>query len=202
MNAVYGIANAGVHRRRTMWGEVTTRLTLPLYVLASTCAGATTGAVLGAVGSLIPPTTRISIATGLALIAVIAGAGGVLGRFTRPLQCDRETPRAWVELGPASWAVRNGLALGFGATTRIGFILWYVVGVGAVLTGNWVTGALVYGAYGLTRGAGAWATILATRRFPSDRVGLFMMTHHRTALYLTSIHLLMLSVAVVVAVGV
>src|SRR3954453_9189332 len=107
MNAVYGIANAGVHRRRTMWGEVTTRLTLPLYVLASSCAGATTGAVLGAVGSLIPPTTRISIATGLTLIAVIAGERVVLGRFTRSLQCNQESPRTWVELVPARWAVRN-----------------------------------------------------------------------------------------------
>jgi hypothetical protein len=201
MNAVYGIANAGVSRGAARWGELTARLTLPLYVLASAGAGVATGAALGAIGGAIPLDGRIAIASGLALAAVAMGVAGVLGRMTTPLQCDRETPREWVDRGPVSWAVRNGVVLGFGATTRIGFVLWYAVGAGALLTGDWVAGALIYGAYGLTRGAGAWVAILATRRYPADRVGLFAMKHHYTALRVTSVHLLMLSIAMLVAVG-
>jgi hypothetical protein len=201
MNAVYGIANAGVSRGTAKWEGVTARLTLPLYVISSAFAGFATGALLGAAGSAIPLNERVAIASGLALMTVVLGVAGAFGRMTRPLQCDRETPRRWIDLGPVRWAVRNGLTLGFGATTRIGFVLWYVVGIGAALTGTWLAGALIYGAYGLTRGAGAWAAILATRRLPADRVGLFMMKHHYTALRVTSLHLLLLSVAVLVAVG-
>jgi hypothetical protein len=132
--------------------------------------------VLGVLGGAIPLDGRVAMASGLALAAVALGVAGVLGRMTKPLQCDRETPREWVDHGPVSWAFKNGLVLGFG-------------------------GALIYGAYGLTRGAGAWAAILATRRFPADQVGLFAMRPHYTALRVTSVHLLMISVAMLVAVG-
>lgn len=75
---------------------------------------------------------------------------------------SRETPQRWVHFGALGWAVRNGLALGYGATSRIGFWSWYAVPLGALLGGDPVAGALVYGGYGLTRGGAAWLLIAAT----------------------------------------
>ena len=70
--------------------------------------------------------------------------------------------------GPLWWAIRNGVTLGFGATSRIGFLLWYVVPIGALLFGSPALGAAIYGTYELVRGAAAPAILLGTWRLKAD----------------------------------
>jgi hypothetical protein len=43
--------------------------------------------------------------------------------------------------------------------TRIGFLIWYAVPLAALLTGSVVLGALVFGFYGLVRGAAPIAVL-------------------------------------------
>lgn len=57
----------------------------------------------------------------------------------------------WVWRGPVLWPLLNGAALGFGATTRLGFWLWYAIPSGAFLMAEPAVGALIWGAYGFTR---------------------------------------------------
>ncbi|HEV3000934.1 MAG TPA: hypothetical protein VGW75_09375 [Solirubrobacteraceae bacterium] len=138
---------------------------MALYVLASTFTGAAAGAARSALGALIPADGRAAAGSLLAIAGVVLGLAGLLGRALRPaLQCDRETPQRWVHEGRVQWAVKNGAALGFGAGTRLGFVLWYAVPAGALLIGNPAAGAAVYGAYGLARAGGAGAIWLAARR--------------------------------------
>jgi hypothetical protein len=63
--------------------------------------------------------------------------------------------------GPLGWATRNGLALGIGATSRIGFWLWYVMPVTALLSASPLAGAAIYGLYGALRAGGVWVLLLA-----------------------------------------
>lgn len=83
------------------------------------------------------------------------GLGSLSGHARRPLQCDRETPKEWVWRGPVVWPLLNGAALGFGATTRLGFWLWYAIPGGAFLMGDPTVGAAIWGAYGFTRTSSA-----------------------------------------------
>jgi hypothetical protein len=73
------------------------------------------------------------------------------GKLRRPWQCDIETPQRWVYQGPLAWPIKNGLSLGFGGFTRLGFALWYVIPLGVALSGWPAYGAAVWGAYGLLR---------------------------------------------------
>jgi len=133
------------------------------YVLAGTVGGAAAGAALAAVGSLIPLQVRVVLATTAALVGVSVGVLELLGRRIRPLQCNRETPRRWMSSGAVGWAVRNGLALGTGASSRLGFILWYVVPTAALLSANVALGAGIFATYGFFRTAAAYAIIRAAR---------------------------------------
>src|SRR4051794_29947450 len=75
------------------------------------------------------------------------------------------------------WAVLNGAALGFGATTRVGFWLWYAIAIGSFASGNPAIGAAAYGAYGLARGAGATAMIYVGRGRTLDELALALLGH-------------------------
>jgi hypothetical protein len=203
MNAVYGIANAGVSRGHVRSRAFSSATVSAVYVIASALGGTVTGMLLGALGNGLPEQVRAAGATALALVALAAGIVGLTGRHLRPpIQCDRETPREWVDRGAMSWAVRNGLALGFGARTRIGFTLWYAIGFGAVLTGSWLGGAIIYGTYGFARGAGAWVAMAAAKRTSADRVGYFVLRQHDTAIEVTTAQMVVLGTAILAAVGV
>lgn len=65
--------------------------------------------------------------------------------------------------GALRWAARNGFALGVGASTRIGFVLWYVVPIAALLSASLPLGAGVFAAYGFFRTTAAYAIIRAAR---------------------------------------
>lgn len=111
--------------------------------------------------------TPVAVLLGSAGIAL--GVSNAAGRLERPYDLrDRETPQSWLEGGVVQWAVRNGVALGLGVTTRIGYWLWYAVPVICLLAGRPLPGALVYGLYGLVRtGVGAPALSLVLSRIGS-----------------------------------
>ena len=133
------------------------------YVLAGTLGGAAAGAGLAALGSLIAEDVRVALATTAALVGVPVGMFELVGRRIRPLQCDRETPRRWMSAGAIGWAARNGLALGTGASSRLGFVLWYVVPTAAFLSANVALGAGIFATYGFCRTAAAYVIIRAAR---------------------------------------
>jgi hypothetical protein len=138
------------------------------YSLSSAVAGLVTGALLGAVGSLLPSGFRWGIGTVFGILAIITGTLELFGRRIKPLEIDCETPRHWLHKGPLAWAIRNGLTLGFGAASRIGFLLWYVVPLGALLSGSLTLGAVIYGTYGLVRGVMAPVLLFGEIRQKAD----------------------------------
>jgi hypothetical protein len=129
------------------------------FSVAAAVAASVAGVILGQLGSYLGFQERAAIASVLSLAGVTLGLGELSGFGIRPLQCDRETPRRWMRRGRTFGASLNGAALGFGATTRIGFWLWYVVPMGAFLVGRPALGAALYGLYGTVRGLSPWIII-------------------------------------------
>ena len=123
------------------------------------------GGLLGAVGTTLPLEVRVACASLLALSAVLIGCFELLGRSISLPQFDRETPQSWLHKGALTWALLNGLSLGVGATSRIGFWTWYAIPLSALLFGNPILGACIYGAYSVTRGTSVWLIIF------SDTIG-------------------------------
>ena len=171
-----------------------------VYPLSSALAGLAAGALLGSAGNLLPLDLRLAAGSVLAVAAAAAGALELFGRRIHPPQFDRETPQRWVHKGPLRWAIRNGLTLGFGATSRIGFLLWYVVPIGALLCGNPVLGAAIYGTYGLVRGVAAPSVLVATMRVKGD-ISEWLVLHREAARIPAAGQMVLTGVAVAVAVG-
>lgn len=172
------------------------------YSLAATFAATAAGALLGALGSSVPQDGRAAAASVVAVLAVAVGTVDLNSRRLPVLQCDRETSQRGMRTGPIRWAMRNGVALGIGATSRVGFWLWYLVPVGALLEGNPVPGGLIFGVYGFVRGWSVWLLALGLLdRVAGGDPALWLLTRYGTARFLTSSHLLLVGVAVVVAVG-
>ncbi len=164
------------------------------------------GGGLGALGSLLPMETRVGVASLLSLATIVLGAAEVMGQVAL-IQCDRETPQRWIHAGALRWAIRNGLVLGWGATTRLGFWSWYVIPIGSLLLGDPIIAALLYGCYGLLRGLAVWAWIGAGR-FIGPQLGLRfddMATHvllsRPVARSISGAYLLLLGAALAVAIG-
>lgn len=144
---MYGIVHS-VSFSRYRWAVALTGL---IYALAGALAGAGTGALLALIGAALP---SIVFAVGAPLLAVAGvgiGLAGAVGERFRPWQCDRETPQRWVREGALRWAVRNGVTLGVGMSSRIGFWLWYAVPLAALASRDPLLGALLYGTYSVTR---------------------------------------------------
>lgn len=117
-----------------------------VLVLSAIAGAALTGALIGLLGAALRPETR-------ALLAVAATSAVLVGAVIRavPWQLDRETDTRW--LGYQDWrtAAYNGLALGLGFTTRIGFWLFYLVPLTAFVVADPVLGALGYAAFAVSR---------------------------------------------------
>ena len=156
-----GIARSDVFRTPDNRSE---GIRLFMYSMAGTVAAALTGAVLGLLGGLIPSGGRAMLAVGAALGVGIVAVVELRGRRVPLLQADRETPYNWLEPGPLSWAVRNGASLGFGARTRLGFWLWYVIPIGSLLSADPLIGAFGYGLYGFVRTASVSGLLRLERR--------------------------------------
>jgi hypothetical protein len=123
------------------------------------------------------------------------------GRRCRLPERDRETPRSWVLLGRRRWAVRNGVALGVGAWSRIGFASWYAVPAGCLLVGSAPFGALLYGLYGLARSVAVLPMMAAIRSHGEIPVGDWLFSRRRLAHKVLGADLLVLAGLVVVVVG-
>lgn len=139
-------------------------LKLAVYVGAGTVAGIAAGVSLGWVGSAIAPEFRAVIVVCLAFMALLISLTELFGHRVRMIQIDRETPYEWLGPGPLLWAARNGAAIGFGAGTRLGFWLWYVVPLGSLLAGSPILGGIAYGLYSLTRTLSAGGIIVMVQR--------------------------------------
>lgn len=172
-----------------------------VYSLSSALAGLAAGAILGTIGSLLSFEFRLAVASLLGVLAILIGVLELSGRRIQVLQCNRETPPQWLDPGPLRWAIKNGLALGFGATSRIGFWLWYAVPIGALLAGAPELGAVVYGTYGFVRGAGVWGILLGHHTASFD-VSDWLFEHTKTAKKLAAGQLIFLGVVVSIVVGV
>lgn len=160
---MFGIATAGGRRGHDNFNW---RIKASIYAVSSLLGGAATGLVLGALGSVVPVDVRIAACAGLAIVLLGVALAHLRVSSSCPMiERDRETAQSWLEFGPAAWAVLNGLALGSGFASRIGFVSWYVVPVSAFLIGDAVAGALVYGLYGAVRGFGAFAWLVWLRRW-------------------------------------
>ena len=171
-----------------------------VYALASAVAGLVAGTVLGTVGSLLSLDIRLAVGSILAVAAIAVGSLELWGRRPQPLQFDCETPQRWVNTGPLRWAIRNGLTLGFGATSRLGFWLWYVIPLGAFLIGNPGAGAAIYGTYSLVRALGAPVILLCSARLETD-ISDRLIAGYDAARVLAAGQLVFLGVATAVVVG-
>ena len=132
------------------------------FLFATTLSGVAVGALLGSLGSVLGPDVRAIVGTLGALVAVLVSVIENSGRRVPLPQRNRETPQPWLESGSVRWALVNGVTLGAGFASRIGFWLWYVVPLGAFLSGNVVIGAVLFGLYGFGRGLSAILLILGT----------------------------------------
>ncbi|MEV0592798.1 hypothetical protein [Nonomuraea cavernae] len=121
-----------------------------VLVLSAIGAAALTGALLGLLGAALEPGMR-------ALLALAAASAVAVGAVSRPVpwQLDRETDTDW--LGYEDWrtAAYNGVALGLGFTTRIGFWLFYLVPLTAFVVADPVLGAAGYAAFAVSRVGGS-----------------------------------------------
>lgn len=124
---------------------------------ASALGGLLAGAALGATGSVIPEPFRLAIGTVAFFALVVVGVVEAQGRRLRLPQRNKETPQRWIHAGPLQWAMRNGFSLGLGFTSRLGFWLWYVIPLVAVVVGDVWLSAVLYATYGATRGLTAVA---------------------------------------------
>lgn len=126
--------------------------------------------ILGFTGGALPENFRRSAAIILGSAAIVLGTLNVAGRFERAYDLrDRETPKRWLDGGVVQWAMLNGLVLGLGVTTRVGYWLWYAVPITCLLSGEPLLGALVFGVYGLVRtGIGPLALFPVLSRLGSE----------------------------------
>lgn len=117
-----------------------------VLLLSAAAGGALAGGLAGALGAALPVPAR-TVLVMLALAALVAAAAA--GR--RPTQLDRETPQSWLRYGDARTAALNGLALGSGVSTRIGFWSFHLAVVAVTAAGDWALGALALAAFGVAR---------------------------------------------------
>jgi hypothetical protein len=171
-----------------------------LFSLASALAGLISGVLLGAIGSLLAEDLRVATASLFAIFAIVIGGVELAGWRMHPFQCNHETPRAWVMEGPYTWAIKNGLTLGSGALSRLGFWLWYTVPLGALLIGNPFFGGAIYGTYGLIRGAAVWPILLSLYwRRDQDRA--WLLDYIDAAQTIAAAQLVVVGLSVAVAIG-
>lgn len=195
---IFGIANSAVQRNQARHTWIKRAV---VFSLSCSCTGLLAGAILAAVGGLLPPDLRIAAVSLLALIAIGLGSFELTGRRTTLLQCDRETSLAWVREGPYQWAVKTGAAIGFGATTRIGFPLWYAIPLGSLLYGQPVLGAAIYGTYSIVRGTAIWIMILRLLDGVEHDIIGWLIAHNKIARIVAAGQLLILGITISLMVG-
>lgn len=171
--------------------------------MAHVAAGLLLGTMLGWAGSFITGSSRSALVTLLAAVGFVVGLADLLGRRLPLLESSRETPQAWLNRrGALGWSVRNGLALGSGFASRIGFWLWYAVPFSALFSGSVLRGALIYGAYSLARGVGVLAVMFAPGYRNRGDTGLWVIGRSDVARTMAAVLLVLVSAAAMLTFGV
>lgn len=143
-------------------------------------------------------TALISTLTALALIALWV-SGLALGRRVVP-QIDRETSQRLLDRRPVVWATLNGALLGVGFTSRIGFVIWYVVPIAAFASREPLAGSLIFGSYGMARLSTVGAVALWVRAKPQSGVIDRLIYLHPAAIRATDVLSGLLVAAMIVTV--
>ena len=120
-------------------------------------------------------------------------------------QWNHETPQSWLSAKPRFAAAMNGAAMGAAFTSRIGFWLWYVVPVAALLSGSVAMGAAIYGTYAVSRVVGTSILLVSrvrlsqrlNRRFTA--VSDLILSKRATARHVAALQLTAVGVVAVVA---
>lgn len=170
---------------------------LAAYFAAAAATGMAAGGLLGALGSVLPLSVRVTLAAILGVIAIALGGLELTPRRVRPLQRRCETPQSWMRRGALSWAVSNGVTLGLGATTRIGFWLWFAIPAAAILYADILAGAMIYGVYGALRAGLVWPMIQFQRRTENPEMSLSLLKRQPQIRRLAGSVLLLTGVVVV-----
>jgi hypothetical protein len=173
-----------------------------LHFAAALVGGIVAGSLLGGAGGLLSIETRVGLTTFFGVAAVGIGLAGAIGKSSWMPQCNRETAQLWMQYGPWWWAIRNGLALGLGVRTRIGFWLWFVIPGGAFLFGDPWFGGAVWGTYGASRGGFPALSILAARsRKDFTQLSDWLLSKRQLALRVSSGILVLVGTTAIVVVG-
>jgi hypothetical protein len=141
------ITPLGERGRRSHW-----TVTVTAFALGATAAGAAAGAVLGALGMLLPGGSTGHARTIVVAVALIAAFAVDLSATSVPgprRQVDErwlDRYRGWV------YGLGFGSQLGLGIVTVVTTAATYVVPVCALASGDPVTGAAIMGLYGALRG--------------------------------------------------
>ena len=119
---------------------------LMVITAAAGLSGATVMATVGLASGSFAALSR-------GLIVVMACASLAVARYRRdrPWQLDTETQIAWLERENLNVALWNGLVLGAGFLSRIGFWLWWTLPVLVFAGGSAGLGIAAGAAYGVTR---------------------------------------------------
>jgi hypothetical protein len=196
---IFGIARADGRRgrhHRTDW-----RVTGALFTVSAAASGAAVGAVLGFLGGQLSLGLRAYIGVVIAVIALAVGTLSVAGVRVPVPQWNRQTPQRWLGYGAIRWSVLNGVALGAGFLSRIEFLAWYAVPIASFCFGQTASGIVIFGSYGLARGALVWLLLLTlvvrhtNQTDLSERLFTLNGTAHRVGGYV----LLSLAISTIVA---
>jgi hypothetical protein len=172
------------------------------HVGSSTVAGVAAGALLGLAGAQVGSTALTVIATLFGCVALAIACIELSGRRVPVVQRDVETPQRWLHSGPLRWALVNGGTLGFGATSRLGFWLWYAVPAGSLLSADPALGAAIYGTYGFVRGIASVALVVRGWGGGLDRIALRLLALSRPARRLAAADLAVVGAAFMVGAGI
>lgn len=201
---IYVIRYRGVFRGRQFsnW-----RMRAGILALSAVLTGVGLGAALGWLGGVAGADVRAGVAAAFAVGGIAVSAVELArGRRLPLLQRSRETNRDWMRFGAAVSAAMNGVAMGAGFVTRIGYWLWYAVPVSAFAIGSPAAGALLFGVYALTRAIVPVVLSLQDERHESQgdhrhvhRLQDAMTLLSRPAATLCAVHMLAVSFAYLVA---
>jgi sulfite exporter TauE/SafE len=140
------ITPLGERGRRSRWG-----ITAAAFLIGATTAGALAGAIAGALGAL--TIGALSERARLALLAAALLAAVALDILRAVPGPRRQVNERWLdEFRGWVYGLGFGAQLGVGITTVVSSAATYVAILGAFLTGEPASGALVLGCFGLVRG--------------------------------------------------
>lgn len=197
---IYVIRVRGVYRGRRFKGW---RARAAIFFLSAVLGSAFIGASLGALGAALSTSGRPAVILGVSLVGAALGGAEILGRRPWVLQRDQATNQRWMRFGATVNSAANGVAMGIGFATRIGYWLWYVLPIVAVLSGSWRTGALLFFAYASVRaGIGVFFAVTGeTRRESAHRLQDYLARLNPLMRTICAGTLAVVSVAYAVAMG-